>query len=201
MTDRDAHFIVTATGRRFWPLDPRPEDVDLDDIAHHLGHLCRWTGSTREFYSVAEHSVCVGDLVEERGGTAVEVAWGYLHDAGEAYLCDIARPVKHHPAMAFYRDAEDRLLRVIGERFGLPWPLPAIVKQADDDILAAEALALMPRDPALESLYSARDLADALRVRGWVRVHPLQRGNALRLEVLRSLDRVEVERACGGLRA
>jgi uncharacterized protein len=82
-------WILTYTGRRFSPLAPRPEDVCIEDIAHALANKCRFTGHTQRFYSVAEHSVLVQSLVSPPYGLAA-----LLHDAAEAYLPDIASPIK-----------------------------------------------------------------------------------------------------------
>lgn len=82
-------YIQTFTGRRFYPADPRPWDVDIHDIAHALSNLCRFNGHTRQFYSVAQHSVLVSCIVPE--SLALD---GLMHDAAEAYLSDITSPVK-----------------------------------------------------------------------------------------------------------
>lgn len=142
MTHRRGDWIQTYTLRQFWPLDPRPEDVDLTDIAHALSLICRFTGHVREFYSVAQHSLLVADRAfelapPERDRAAAK--WGLLHDASEAYLVDVARPVKRLPEMAGYREAERRVQTAICERFGLPPEEPPEVKQADRDVLYTEA--------------------------------------------------------------
>ena len=70
MNTRDDAWILTFTGRRVWPLDPRPEDICIEDIAHALALTCRFTGHCREFYSVAQHSVLVSHYVSDQGGDA-----------------------------------------------------------------------------------------------------------------------------------
>lgn len=142
--DRKGDWIQTFTLRRFWPLDPRAEDIVLDDIAHALSMMCRFTGHVHRFYSVAEHSVRVSHRVEALTGDPRVALWGLLHDAGEAYLVDVARPVKLDPGMAFYRDAEATLMRVIAARFGLPEAEPPSVKQADNELLFTEKRDLFP---------------------------------------------------------
>jgi uncharacterized protein len=137
----DDNWIRTFTGRRFWPLNPLAEDVAIEDIAHHLALINRFAGATYEPYSVAEHSVRVSLRVERMildrigGGLSPLVRagalWGLLHDAPEAYLVDIPRPVKHDPRMAAYRTFEDVLEETTAEAFGLALPMPAIVKEAD----------------------------------------------------------------------
>lgn len=140
---RRGDWIQTQSGRRFYSLDARPEDVDLRDIAHALSLVCRFAGHCRTFFSVAEHSVRVARslLPVERPWTPAErrlALAGLLHDASEAYLGDVPRPIKRLPEMAPYREAEARLEAVIAERFGLSHPWPEAVKLADARALATE---------------------------------------------------------------
>ena len=120
----DSTWIQTFTGRQFWPLEPRADEIFIEDIAHHLSNLCRFTGACRSFYSVAQHSVLVS-LCAPPGENPL---WGLLHDASEAYLIDVARPVKRSAALVGYRVAEARMMEVICECFGLPTTEPAWVK-------------------------------------------------------------------------
>ena len=138
----DVDWIQTYTGRQFWPFDPRPDDVEIIDVAHALANTCRYTGHTRAFYSVAQHC-CLASI----NVPPADEGWALLHDASEAYLCDVARPVKRHPAMAAYREAEERLERVIAERFGLSWPPPASIKHVDRVLLRTERRDLMNPPP------------------------------------------------------
>jgi hypothetical protein len=134
--------IFTYTGGFMRPLDPSPEDIFIEDIAHALANQCRWTGHVAEFFSVAEHSMNVAKLVpKELRLTAL------LHDASEAYLADLARPIKKAPGLGeVYLEVEARLEAAIAERFGIdPDPLGhKAVKQADEQALWAEAKALLP---------------------------------------------------------
>jgi hypothetical protein len=126
-------WIQTYTGKKFWPLDPRPEDVCIEDIAHGLAMKCRFSGHTQSFYSVAQHSVLVSQLVPPR-----DAIWGLLHDAAEAYLADVARPVKQDHAFAGFRAYEAIVMRIIAAAFQLPWPEPPSIKEADWTALATE---------------------------------------------------------------
>lgn len=83
---RGAAWILTSTGRQFWPLQPRADEICIEDIAHHLSMQCRFTGATRFHYSVAQHSVLVSQLAPD----GENPLWGLLHDAAEAYLVDVA---------------------------------------------------------------------------------------------------------------
>ena len=144
---RVGDWMQTATGRKFWPLDPRPEDVAIEDIAHALSHLCRFGGHCRTFYSVAEHSVRVSLVVEQDQGGAAP-AWraeqalaALLHDAAEAYIVDVPRPIKRF--LGGYKDAEERVFAAIAQRFRISSTLQECVKYADEVLLATEARDLM----------------------------------------------------------
>ncbi len=132
-------WIQTYTSRQVWPLNPVPEDICIEDIAHALSNLCRYTGHTRWPYSVAQHSVLAADHCPDAA------RWALMHDAAEAYLADVARPVKRF--LGGYKEAEERLERVIAERFGLEWPMPECVKVIDIRLLATERRDLMSRPP------------------------------------------------------
>lgn len=152
-TDRIGDWCETASGIQFWPLDPRPEDVDLGDIAHALARQCRFSGHCRVFYSVAEHSVRVARCVEAQPGSTPEhVTWGLLHDAAEAYVVDLPRPIKHLPELAHYRLAEAHVMRCICAHFGMSTQEPLRIRLADDTLLATEALDLMPQRHPWEAL-------------------------------------------------
>jgi uncharacterized protein len=154
---RRGSWIQTFTGRRFWPLAARVEDVCLDDIAHHESMICRFTGAIKRFYCVGEHSVRVSWLVEQlaiaRGLDPLTVAllalWGLLHDGTEAYLADIASPVKRSPEFEPYRLAENRLERVIMEAFDLGRVVGYrhMIKTADLVMLVTEARELLRNGP------------------------------------------------------
>jgi 5'-deoxynucleotidase YfbR-like HD superfamily hydrolase len=126
--------METYLGIRFYPTNPRIEDIWIEDIAHALAHQCRYAGHVTEFYSVAEHSVRISRIVPP-----CFALWGLLHDAAEAYLQDMIRPLKCvHPLGDEYRKYEDRLMRLIAERFGLEWPAPPVIKDADNILLFTE---------------------------------------------------------------
>lgn len=138
-------WMQTYTGRRFYPLSPRAEEIDPLDIAHSLAHLCRYNGHVDRFYSVAEHCVLMS-LVMPTRELALEAL---LHDGSEAYVGDMVRPLKHTPEMAPYRLAEDFVMDAIAERFGLPvdrdghHSKAAEVADADLRILLTERTALL----------------------------------------------------------
>jgi hypothetical protein len=134
--------IGTYSGGRFYPLDPRPEDVVPEDVAHALSLLCRFTGHVKTFYSVGEHCLNVSYLVPPADALA-----GLLHDAAEAYISDLSSPIKHSPEFRFYREAEDRILAAVYERFGLSPRIPSSVEEADHRIVHTEAAVLFRKCP------------------------------------------------------
>ena len=136
--------VQTYSGVLFDVLNPRAEDVRLEDIAHALANQCRYSGATRRHYSVAEHSIWVSLLVPPE---FAKVA--LLHDASEAYLVDFPRPLKHLPEFAFYRELEARVERAVGQRFGF-FGTPVEVQRADVEALAMECRQLMLWEQARE---------------------------------------------------
>lgn len=132
--------IILASGRWFDVFNPNPDDIDLKDIAHALSNQCRFTGHVKEFYSVAQHSVLVSQFCDP-----LDAQWGLLHDASEAYLSDIARPIKKHPDFGpFYLEAEERITNAVMDAYELPHEMPDSVRAADDMLLRMEARDLMP---------------------------------------------------------
>lgn len=137
--ERKGDWIETFTGRKYYPLDPRPEDVDIRDIAHALALKCRFGGHCRCFYSVAQHSVYVGGQVGRK-----DALWGLLHDAAEAYLADICTPVKVMAEMSEFRAMEKRNQAVICQALGLAEKEPDSVRGEDKIMLLTEARSLLP---------------------------------------------------------
>ena len=141
MTGRTGDWIQTHTGTMFYPLDPRVEDIDIHDIAHALSMQPRYAGHTRRFYSVAEHSIYIAKACSPE-----HALWGLLHDASEAYLCDIPRPIK--PYLTNYAEIEARLMHVICEKFGLSPTIPEEIKRLDRAILRNEYEGLLAPHPS-----------------------------------------------------
>jgi len=138
--------IQTYTGKLINPFANENEDcgpIVLMDIAHALSNLCRFNGHVKRFYSVGEHSLYVSALLEHHEPTTQ--TWGLLHDAAEAYLGDMVRPLKQR--MPEFQAIEDRMLQRIAQRFGLVWPIPDVVFDADDIMLATEFRDLMHSPP------------------------------------------------------
>lgn len=132
--------ITTYTGRTFNLLEPDPDDICIEDIAHALSNLCRFTGHVRRFYSVAQHSHVVSRLVPH------DIAFmALMHDASEAYISDISTPLKHQ--LHDYKQIETRIELAINVKFnlGAETETKRLIKQADLIALATERRDLMPR--------------------------------------------------------
>jgi hypothetical protein len=137
---RTTGWFDTHSRIRFYPLQPKPEEILIEDIAHALARLCRWGGHSDGFYSVAQHSCFVAQLLETHFFTPEVCFAGLMHDAAEAYFIDLPRPLKRQRGFVEnYAIAEEALLEMICEKFGVIYPLPLNVKACDDDLLHYEA--------------------------------------------------------------
>lgn len=137
---RKGDWMQTRSGAMYWPVDPRPEDVDINDIAHALSMLCRFGGHTARFYSVAEHSVHVSNTVPPEYALQ-----GLMHDATEAYVIDVPRPLKSW--LSNYEEIEADNWTAIAMRFNIPFKLHPSVKRADNTVLLAERNVLLETPP------------------------------------------------------
>jgi uncharacterized protein len=166
----------TSTGRQVDPLDLKPEDVCVEDIAHHLSQTCRFNGATPMFYSVAEHAVHVAGLVEYHAGPVAALV-ALHHDDAEAYLGDQIRPVKSFlgfadgPLLVTFDAVEDVVQSTISfaleltEHKHLPG-LVDLVKRADNAILAAELRSFWGPSTEADALDENR-LDHTERIQGW----------------------------------
>lgn len=162
MSDRIGGWMQTFLSKQFWPLDPRADEVFIEDIAHALSNQCRFAGHCQKFYSVAEHSVRVSLIVPPE-----YALHGLLHDASEAYLVDLPRPVKYYSEIGkHYVAAEKRVAEEIGKHFGLVLtPEPAQVKEADNILLMTEARDLLGKPPVPWQESAVKPLPD--RIEPW----------------------------------
>lgn len=140
---RKGSFLQVASGRVYWPLDPRSEEVHISDIAASLARQCRFAGHLKRgiwHYSVAQHSVLCS-----QHGDPVYALEKLLHDASEAFCVDVPRPLKGD--LTGYRAIEDLNMSVIANKFGIAFPLAGDVHEIDSRILADERRCLItPND-------------------------------------------------------
>lgn len=127
--------IVTASGKAVNIIDFTPEMVDVADISQSISLICRYNGHVPYFYSVAEHSVRVAFWLRENGFSAEECLTGLLHDASEAYVGDMVRPLKRVEAVAGeHQKIESHISEVIHSVLGGTFPHPSCVHDADKAI-------------------------------------------------------------------
>ena len=140
VSSRKGDWMQTVTGRKFWPLDPNPDDICIEDIAHALSMLCRYGGHTLRFYSVAEHCCHVHDAAAPENKL-----WALMHDASEAYISDVIRPIK--PFLTGYKATEKAVMSAVCTKFGMSEIEPEEVSILDKNILGDEAAQAMSEPP------------------------------------------------------
>ncbi|MBN1477694.1 HD domain-containing protein [Candidatus Sumerlaeota bacterium] len=151
---RIGDWLQVHSGHALWPLDPRPEEIRIGDVAQGLSHLCRFGGQCRVFYSVAQHSVFVAEICAELArdldpeAQRLNTLAGLLHDAPEAFIADVPRPVKNH--LPPFHEIEARLWDVCARKWGLADPESGeplydvdLVRCGDDTALITEKRDLM----------------------------------------------------------
>ena len=141
-------YLHTSLGGKFWPGDPRPEDVFIEDIANGLAGIRRYTsqGHIARHYSVAEHSVLLTRRVlYGLRWPALDCMCVLMHDASEAYLGDLVKAVK--PLLDGYREVEAQVDAAIFRKFGLTDRFPELhekIKEMDNRIVPVEKKAIFP---------------------------------------------------------
>lgn len=149
-SEPQSNFLQTYLGQRFYPLEPRAEDVNMTDISHALSMQCRYAGHCIVFYSVAEHACHMYDYARRRFDDPIVSWWALHHDDSEAYVNDLIRPVKNE--LPEYKVIENGVMDVICERYGAPKEMPAIVKALDNRIIEDERKNMMPMDWGVDRL-------------------------------------------------
>lgn len=156
MRTRNGHFFDPSVGKI--------SQIDIDDIAHALSHICRYSGHCKEFYSVAEHSVLVSRIIRELWPEDTNSIWaGLLHDATEAYVGDVTTPLK--VLLPGFMKLEDNIAEDIAQRFNIKWDKQTHerVKMADMIALSTEARLLFADVSEWDSIKKYEPMPDLLR--------------------------------------
>lgn len=144
--------ILTATGRTFDLVHPLPSMVCIEDIAHHLATINRYTGAARRPMSVAEHALLVVEILERDLGVRnpMILRAGQHHDSHEAYLNDDSGPKKRMLRLLWainFAEVEAPIKAAVEQHFGIAAAAiehHALIKRADNIAYATEARDLMP---------------------------------------------------------
>lgn len=153
-------YITTYTGAHFYPTTPNKENIHIEDIAHALSYICRGNGHVKNFFSVGQHCVNCALEAMARGYSRRVCLACLLHDAGEAYMSDVPRPIK--TGMPQYKEWEDKIIRVVYEKFlgsDLSEEEAHLVKLVDDDMLYYDMKVLLGEkmdreEPLMMSMFS-----------------------------------------------
>ena len=143
--NKAGRFLQTFSGKAFYPLSPRAEDVCIEDIAHSLSMQCRYNGHCAVFYSVAEHCCLLYDYVQHRFEDPTISWWALMHDSSESIVGDLIRPVKD--ALPAFADMEKPVMDEICDAFGMKTKeMPTIIHELDKRIIADERTNMKPMD-------------------------------------------------------
>lgn len=143
--------IRTFTGKLVNPFSLACSDIDIRDIAHALSNMCRFNGHVKDFYSVGQHSTLMARWCEDQSCPAPWLTRrALLHDASEAYIADLVRPVKHRPEMKPYRVLETSIQKCVYTWAGLTYPDPDWLHILDNRMLRTEQRDFMEREPGIQ---------------------------------------------------
>jgi len=148
-------LMTLYSGRDVDIFNMKIEDIDIEDIAHALSNICRYGGHCIFHYSVALHSV----LCSLEEGTKSEQLAFLLHDASEAYVNDLVRPIKHRPEFEHYRLEEDKIQENIFKKFRLEFPFEQRVHDVDNQILRREMPAIIINDSEIADFSSEKEIS------------------------------------------
>lgn len=132
LSDYDGGQVRMYSGKVFDFVEPSPAQLDILDIAKGLSQSTRWNGQTSRPVFIGEHCLEMYSMVSDYKLSAL------MHDASEAYMGDLVRPLKSIPSMSEYLDVEDSLMKMLAEKFNFTYPLPDVVVTADNHLLQVE---------------------------------------------------------------
>jgi len=147
---------VANPTQAFYPMNPRPEEITIECIGWALSMQCRFNGHLNNFYSVAQHSVIVSEIVESGHPFDNKLIFrAFMHDAPEAYVGDIVTPIKK--LLPKFYEIEDAVDRAICDKFDMEYNMPPCIKEADIIALITESRDLQD-GPALESEFDIKPM-------------------------------------------
>jgi len=150
--------IKVASGHYLNLVDPKPSDIDIESIASALSKICRFGGHCPRFYSVAEHCIHAQTLAYLAGHDREPRLAVLLHDAAEAYIGDMVKPLKN--LIPEYSVFETKIEAAIGARFGIDFDEHADkIKQYDRSMLKTEKMTMWPNDSVSWAGFSEIDAA------------------------------------------
>lgn len=161
---RRGDWMITVSGRRVYPLDPRAEDLDWYDCGHHLSRICRYGGAI-DWYTVAEHSSLMADWFLAKGDV-VNARYALVHDGAEYVINDMIRPIKLE--LPELKRIEVGIERVLFAKAGLEATLPAAIKAADTLILVDERRHLFPPEVLARAAQAFGHGEDVSKTTGWL---------------------------------
>ena len=165
---RKGGSIQTYSGLIFYPLDPRIEEIEVEDVAHALSHKARFTGHTRKFYSTAEHSVRVSLHLATTGASLMEQYVGLHHDDTDAYLPDVPTPLKVLPEFRWFKELEHHMQELCFEKFGCVVEDYSVIKNSDIVLLLTEKRDLMPKKNSnWNHRYTQQPIPEPYRIEPW----------------------------------
>jgi hypothetical protein len=142
--------IRTHSGLYINIFDPKPEMIEINDIAHALANVPRWAGHLKRHYSVAQHSILCAEMASDENKLAA-----LLHDATEAFMQDIPTPIK--AKLPEYKLYEDVLMKAIAEKFGIQYPFDPEIKVIDNHMLNIEwEMLVIYNDPKFKCMTAAQ---------------------------------------------
>lgn len=153
MNKNSDSWIATYSGKEFDVYSPDLNDICIEDIAHALAYTGRYGGHTNYFYSVAQHCVLMTNHIQQQSwydkvGHKWLAQWALLHDAAEAYVGDLPRPIKRAFPDNAFKNMENVVMSAIQEKFRLSGEEPALIKELDHNIVADEAMQLFQKMPS-----------------------------------------------------
>ena len=160
---RYGRWMISTSGRQIWPMDCRPGDFIIEDVAHNLSQICRFAGSVEVFYPVSSHALMVADIVRDMGGNYLQQFQGLHHDDPEFCASDVPNPLKQH--LPDYQKAERGIWKALAAQIGVPEKMSHLVKIADKVAMVTERRDLLkPSHHVWKSCVGIKPLSSHVKI-------------------------------------